>query len=233
MSKNLLKIIVASTILLNTSCSNKLEQNIGTKEKPLTLEFVKIPKTEKTDGFYIQTTETTVEQFTKYLDEEKKQKDLRYRIVNNWETKPSYPVRRITFKQAEEYCTWLSKKLGKNVSLPTSEQYEAAAFDGMGEQDLATFLATQQGNMRKESRGIFLPENVDAKKVKSFQPNERGVYDLFGNVWEMGYIDNQTKKKAAFGKSYCETTNNPAYTDSLSRSDEESSNVGFRPIINP
>ena len=35
---------------------------------------------------------------------------------------PNFPAIRVTWEQANAYCAWLSKRIGKNVRLPTEAQ---------------------------------------------------------------------------------------------------------------
>ncbi|MEK7766614.1 MAG: SUMF1/EgtB/PvdO family nonheme iron enzyme, partial [bacterium] len=79
-----------------------------------------------------------------------------------------HPARSIGWHGAMAYCAWLSKRTGRRFRLPTEAEWERAAGDTP---DLKR--AWHAGN----SGGHTHP-------VGTLAPNGRGVYDLFGNVWE-------------------------------------------------
>ena len=110
----------------------------------------------------------------------------------------NHPVIRVSWNDAVAYCDWLSRKTGKTYRLPTEAEWEYAARSG--------------GKNYKYSWGNFGPEgkrggNVADESAKrvwncswawegyddgfaftapvgSFDPNELGLYDMTGNVWE-------------------------------------------------
>ncbi|MFA4907980.1 MAG: SUMF1/EgtB/PvdO family nonheme iron enzyme [archaeon] len=110
----------------------------------------------------------------------------------------NHPVIHVSWNDAKAYCDWLSRKTGKTYRLPTEAEWEYAARSG--------------GKNYKYSWGNFGPEgkrggNVADESAKrvwncswawegyddgfaftapvgSFEPNELGLYDMTGNVWE-------------------------------------------------
>ena len=88
------------------------------------------------------------------------------------------PVENVSWHDAQEFCKKLSELTGKRYVLPTEAQWEYAA---------------RGGNQRKRytysgSNNIDEVAKYDSSgghsNVKSKKPNELGIYDMSGNVWE-------------------------------------------------
>ncbi|MFO0850141.1 MAG: SUMF1/EgtB/PvdO family nonheme iron enzyme [Gemmataceae bacterium] len=115
-----------------------------------------------------------------------------------------HPVVNVTWNDATAFCKWLSKKESRRYRLPTEAEWEyAARANGAGkfpfgdtavgplrgaanvfDQALAQQFAADLPRFRA---GAF-PFNDKypfTAPVKSFKPNEFGLYDMFGNVFEM------------------------------------------------
>lgn len=99
---------------------------------------------------------------------------------------PSYfkgddrPVEQVTWEEANAFCRELSLMTGKKYVLPTEAQWEYAARGGKkgyGSLYSGSFaidkVAWYDGNSGNRTHS-----------VKQKQPNELGLYDMSGNVWE-------------------------------------------------
>ena len=88
--------------------------------------------------FWMGVTEVTNRQYrafdpkhdTRYLDEHGKDHSTPGYIANH----PNQPVARVSWQDAARFCTWLSRKTGKTVALPTEAQWEWAARAGSDQQ---------------------------------------------------------------------------------------------------
>lgn len=108
-----------------------------------------------------------------------------------------HPVSCISWHDARAYLAWLSKQTGRNYRLPSETEWEYAARGG-------TRTLYPTGN---NARGICRQANLndrrtaaryplawtvapcddgfaDVAPVGSLQPNNFGLYDMLGNVWE-------------------------------------------------
>ncbi|MCI0380038.1 MAG: formylglycine-generating enzyme family protein [Gemmataceae bacterium] len=108
------------------------------------------------------------------------------------EGKGKHPVTHIAWVDAVEYCEWLSKKTGRTYRLPTEAEWEFAARGGLHQKDFpwGDDLTPDDKWMTNIWQGRFPNENSEADgfaraaPVGSFPPNDYGLYDMAGNVWE-------------------------------------------------
>ena len=99
--------------------------------------------------------------------------------------KDNYPVVHVAFEDAQAYCQWANRRL------PTEAEWEKAA---RGEHLVATyFWGDDDQQLSKKANtweGEFPVTNVKTDgfegraPVKSYPPNDLGLYDMAGNVWE-------------------------------------------------
>jgi formylglycine-generating enzyme required for sulfatase activity len=104
------------------------------------------------------------------------------------------PVVHVSWNDAKAYCDWLTKKTGKSWRLPTEAEWEYAARGGGKNYVFSWGNGAPNGNIADETaKGKFNWEEIFdqyedgyiyAAPVASFSPNELGLYDLSGNVWE-------------------------------------------------
>jgi formylglycine-generating enzyme required for sulfatase activity len=110
------------------------------------------------------------------------------------------PVIHVSWNDADAYCKWLSKETGKHYRLPSEAEWEYAA--GNGEKHnlyswgdkapdekgslvdkqtgaITTDYAICSSKFETNKNGCFYADNVGM-----YQPNDLGLYDMCGNVWE-------------------------------------------------
>jgi formylglycine-generating enzyme required for sulfatase activity len=100
----------------------------------------------------------------------------------------NYPVERISWDDAVEFCARLSNKTGKNYRLPSEAEWEYACRAGtktpfyFGEtitSDLANYDA--RNTFADEPKGEYREKTTD---LGIFPPNSFGLFDMHGNLWE-------------------------------------------------
>ena len=93
------------------------------------------------------------------------------------------PVVNVSWKDANAYAAWLAKLTGRPYRLLSEAEYEYAARAG-------TQTAYPWGNVigKNKANCIGCGSQWDGKQtapVGSFAPNQLGLYDMVGNVWEL------------------------------------------------
>ena len=88
------------------------------------------------------------------------------------------PVENVSWEDAQKFCKKLSELTGKRYVLPTEAQWEYAARGGNKSKGYTYSGSNSVGEVAKyDSSGGH-------SSVKSKKPNELGIYDMSGNVWE-------------------------------------------------
>jgi hypothetical protein len=91
------------------------------------------------------------------------------------------PVINIKYEDAQAYCNWLTKLLGKSIRLPSVDEWEFAARGGaMGGDD--KFYSG--GNNIEDVSWCKFNSGDRSQPVGLKIANELGIYDMSGNVYE-------------------------------------------------
>ncbi len=126
---------------------------------------------------------------------------------------PDFPAIRVSYEQAEEFCEWLSEKIGKIVRLPTETEWEYACRAGtdtpMNYGDINAVFSKKE-NLADATMKKFAVWGIDPQPIKnpnkywdyelkdtrsddgvlhlakvgSYAPNAFGLHDMHGNVAE-------------------------------------------------
>jgi formylglycine-generating enzyme required for sulfatase activity len=129
------------------------------------------PRTVDLTSFWIDQYETTNAEYQRFLNETAASPPV------VWPSPPGaekYPVRGVTWDQADDYCRWMNKRL------PDEAEWEAA---GRGRNEDPPRLYPWEDPNRTFELSQQLNE-LYAVGTLSFNGNPLGVFDMVGNVWE-------------------------------------------------
>ena len=205
-------------------------------------------------SFYISKHEITIKQYKEYCADTgvkmpkspSKEWQLEHDEAKNWTWKDENPITNITWNDAVMYCKWLSKKKGKNYTLPTEAQWEFAAKGGVKSKK---YKYSGSNNINDVAWYDETSNERGPMPVGKLKPNELGIYDMSGNAWEwcLDYYGkyNSSKKKNPKGpeKGLYKVVRGGSwyYVGRLAVVTARDGpyihytnyNYGFRPVINP
>jgi len=125
--------------------------------------------------FYIGKYEVTFEGYDRFCEATGKEKP----DDKGW-GRGNRPVINVNWFDAVTYCEWLSKETGQKFRLPTEAEWEYAARGGNKSKG---YVYSGSNNIDK----VAWYRNNSSNRTHEIgikQPNELGVYDMSGNVWE-------------------------------------------------
>jgi len=173
-----------------------------------------------TDGFWMGKYPITVEQFLFYLNNgadvsdiefsyqltpiEKDdgfyqmRKDIKSRqsICNDVNLKQ--PMYDVPIETIRKFCKWLSDKYDVDCHLPTEEKWEYACRAELTTED--EFWEDEEEVDEVEC--TYLPPKRNLQPVGLKEPNNFGLYDMLGNIWEECEAENTLYDKKRFEKRY-------------------------------
>ena len=152
--------------------------------------------------FWLGRCEVTNRQFARfdadhdsaYIDMRNKDRITRGTPLNA----PEQPVIRITRRQAEAFCRWLSERTGRSCSLPTEQEWEYACRAGTDTpwsfgarpdgKEAVPVANVSDASLQRWNWGRVQPDYRDGQPfsaaVGTFPPNRWGLHDMHGNVAE-------------------------------------------------
>ena len=146
------------------------------------------------DAFFMDSFEVTIGLFKKFLKSSgyKPVEFIDWNKVYKYSPTDEHPMIYVTWHDAAAYAEWVGKRL------PTEKEWEYAAQGGLIEKEYVW------GDDAAVARDYANCDGIDGKDkweycapVGSFKPNEYGLYDMGGNVWEWcqdWYNSNKTRR---------------------------------------
>ena len=184
------------------SPSNEPGRDDDEKQYPVTL----------TKGFYMQTSEVTVGQFRRFVQETGYKTDAEtgggsyVQAKRGWEKKPeaywdspgfsqteNHPVTCVSYNDARAFIKWLNQKEGGNgYQLPTEAQWEyacrAGSLTALANGALFELQSRKDDHLNEMgwySFDMFMSHGGSiTHEVAQKKPNSWGLYDMHGNVYE-------------------------------------------------
>ena len=128
------------------------------------------------DDYYIGTTEVTQALWKAVMGEGVEKIAER----NGWKTYglgDNYPMYDVSWRDVQEFIKKLNELTGKNFRLPTEAEWEYAARGGVKSKQ---YKYAGSNNLEN----VAVTSSKGAYPVALMQPNELGLYDMSGNVYE-------------------------------------------------
>jgi sulfatase modifying factor 1 len=190
-------------------------------------------------SFSMAKTETTVAQWRAYCNATGQAMPE----TPSWGWTDKAPIVNVSWEDVVAYCEWLSDKTGKTYRLPTEAEWEYAARGGNKSNgyEYAGSNAINEVGWNDDNSGM------QTKPCGLKRPNELGLYDMTGNVWEWcqdwygSYGGNeQTNPSGAKtgsnrvlrgGSWYNATSNRRVAYRSFSKPGDRSTAYGFRVVV--
>ena len=99
---------------------------------------------------------------------------------SHFKDNPKNPVENVSWNDAQEFCQKLSEKTGKKYRLPSEAEWEYACRAGT---ETHYYFGDNQGFLKEYA---WYGDNSGSKPhpVGQKKPNDWGLYDMHGNVWE-------------------------------------------------
>ena len=91
------------------------------------------------------------------------------------------PVEYVTYEQIQEFIVRLNKMSGRHFRLPTEAEWEYAARGGRRSKG---YLYAGSDHPDEVAYTLTYDFDDHHKRVAQLKPNELGLYDMSGNVWE-------------------------------------------------
>ena len=128
------------------------------------------PHKVKLSSFYIQKTEVTQELWEAVMGSN----------PSSFKACPNCPVEQVSWVDIQQFISKLNAKTGKTYSLPTEAEWEFAARGGKKSKGY------KYAGSNEIEAVAWYKENSEDKThtVGQKSPNELGIYDMSGNVWE-------------------------------------------------
>jgi len=140
------------------------------------------------------------------------------------------PVESVSWNDVHEFLSRLNELTGRNYRLPSQDEWEFAARGGTANRFCPDGCKYSGSNKASDVAWYFSNSRKRTHPVGTKQPNELGVYDMSGNVWEWCEDGNRSSRVIRGGSwnndSYCSV----AYSTSTDLNNRYN-NIGFRVVL--
>ena len=132
-------------------------------------------------AYYLGITEVTFGQFRRFMEANPKYDQ----VDDHWKLPPFYqsdnhPVVWVSRQNAIDFCDWMSAQDEKKYRLPTEAEWEYACRAGKS----GTRYSWGDDDAQLTNFAWYAKNATGIMPVGQKKPNEWGLYDMHGNVWE-------------------------------------------------
>lgn len=131
---------------------------------------------------YLEFVQSTRSNYPEWLNRNDK-KFLRVTTMTHYKNinlNDDAPIVGVSWENAKAYCRWLSQKNGKNYRLPTEAEWEYACRAASS----TRYNFGDDENLLHEYAWYNKNSNGKNHAIGVKKPNNWGLYDMHGNVWE-------------------------------------------------
>ena len=170
-------LVIAAFVLVLAACGSNERRN-GAAYNPDGIELVYVEGIKNDsltiEGFYIGKFEVTQDQWQKIMGNN----------PSDFKGAGNLPVESINWHDVQDYITRLNSATGKNYRLPTDVEWEFAASGGTAEKFCQGGCDYSGGNDLDKIAWYKSNSGERTQQVGTKAPNELGIHDMTGNVWE-------------------------------------------------
>jgi len=191
-------------------------------------------------GFHIGQYEVTFDEYDFYCEKAGIKKAPSYDLPREL-----YPVFQVSYSDAKNYCKWLSIQTQKKYRLPTLREWEYVCsisndfFSQISNNDdIKKTISDYVIYVENSNNHVSFVGDKSPAGIGHFLPAGKGIYDLFGNLWEwVDIIDVELKDKLPTGMHYIKGGSFNSGADDLKcnvltkQGDNPTVDVGFRILL--
>jgi formylglycine-generating enzyme required for sulfatase activity len=165
-----------------------------------------------------------------------------YKVTGNFQIGGNLDLNKpvlVSWVDAIKFCEILSQKEGREYRLPYESEWEFACCSGTRNSFcFGNLLTSDLANFGKEPSitGIVGKDMLQPiTKVGTFPPNDFGIYDMHGNIWEWcqdnnPFSDNTSLRIVKGGAFYSEAESCSCFYQGTMRYQHQNQVVGFRVV---